>query len=378
MRRARVALALGVLLAALAAPPPGSAALEPALQITTRLDPATLVPGTQATLTVDVANLNNITAYNLRLEVSHAPEGINIEGDRATFGSVGSLKTTSAGLTLKVAEDTDPGRYLARYTLRYCYDVGLDDECDTIANTLPIQVRDPQDLRVTSVEPARLVRGESTDLVVTLHNPTKTTLEDLVVSWDAAGVEPLGKDDRVTIDTVAPKSSVSASFPVIVSPSAPSGPLPITLQATYNDVAANPRTVTYTTGVVVRGAVLFDAGDARYDGERFTLTVGNIGGEGATSVVVRALDAQGDVVGTTFLGTMDPGDFATIAMDVTKQAESIRIAYTDALGARHDQDMDVATRDDTPAPGNGEIPWAWIAGGVAVVIVAIAVVRWRR
>ncbi len=392
--------AAGAILLLVAAPLAAQAPTPARLQVTTSLDPATLTPGTEGLLNVVLTNIGQSAAGGITITVADAPVGLSLTGAGSTIaGSLGAGETGNRALQVAAAPEMPTGRYLIQLLIQYCSVTGATCPYSSFAHTLSIHVVDTADIQIVSVEPQRLSRSGSEDLVIRLHNPSSSRFEDITLTWTTPGdaLLPLGQDSTMTLATLAAGASFNFTVPVVVAsgaagtPGAGSGAaggsLPITITITYRDITGQARSLESRVGLEIGGPAAFDVGSATLENEALTLTLGNVGENGASSVVLRALDAAGRTLGTTFLGAMDPGDFATLTVSLGPDVEaadiaSVRIDYTDEVGDRREQTLPLQATSPPPeiatGPGPGTITLVAVLAVAAIVAVVVIVRRRRR
>ncbi len=385
-----LALLMGVLLLAGLAHGASAQAPSPArLQVTSALDPPTLSPGTEALLSLILVNVGGQAAGGISITASEAPEGLTFTGASASIiGSLGAGETGNRALQVAADADLPTGRYLVQLLIQYCSVSGATCTYSTFAHTVSIHVVDTAELQIASVQPPQLSRSSTAELAIHVHNPSASRFEDIVLTWSAPGdaLLPLGQDSTLRLARLAANAHHNFTVPVVVDGDAPGGLLPITLSITYRDVTGQARSLESRVGIEIGGIAAFDVGSATLENQALTVTLGNVGQNGASSVVVRALDAAQRALGTTFLGTMDPGDFATLTITVDEGVQaadiaSLYIAYTDDLGQRHEETRSLQATE--PPPPADEGPSTTLIAVLAVVgllilIGVVVTIRRRR
>ncbi len=115
-------------------------------------------------------------------------------------------------------------------------------------------------LAVSSVEsvPSEIAPGQTARVTIRLANLAKIALKDVRVKLDVSGDKvpftPVGGTSEAKIASVDAGESVSASFDVVASPGADSGPYKIPIEINYFDKLGKQYSRNETTGLVVASA----------------------------------------------------------------------------------------------------------------------------
>ncbi len=378
-----VALLLAAILPAWA--PPASAGGVAILQVTGKAAPAAVLPESMGRIDVTMANVGNVTAFAVDVEVTYIDEPLVILGlDKVRLGGLGAGESTTASpFRFHVPGDTEPGTYQVRLLVRYNYvDIAENDERETLSLSLPVTVSSAPTLFVTGFSPDSLEAGTRATVGVTLTNHGPGRFVNVLGNWSSAEdvLLPVGSSNTFHIASLGPGNETTIPFTVYVDDDAKAGSYPVTFRFTYRDAAGSLLTDTATVGVEVRQAARhpIQVTIQDIDKDSLTLAITNSGTKPLTAVQLTLSPGDGlqiDAADTIALGALLAGEFKEATFDVERPRSdapidtTVQVTYTDENGQRHTSEHTVQRAGTAPAPPPSP---GTIAGAAVTSVVLIA------
>ena len=350
----------------------------------------TLTPGTESTLTVQIANdastrydspaerARVTTARNVVVELDASDAPITVETAAHSVGSITESEPRSVPFTVDVPEDAAPGTYSVDVEMTYSYtsfrraDTGENERTYTVTETVDIEIDNAPQFRLTTTDDDQLQVGETGPFAVTVENiggePARHVAVSLTSQSSMVGFDG-HESDVARIDRLAPGETATVTYEAGIKPDAPARQYELDGSVRYTD----PQGITGRDGDHSIGIEPAAEQSFTLDLVESTLRVDSEG-----DVVVRltndgprpahdvALDFAREyptlrlLEGSVSAGTLETGESTTVRLPVAAHADAeaieksldMRVQYrTDADEQRYDEDVSLVAplaprRDD--------------------------------
>ncbi|MFQ3318428.1 MAG: putative repeat protein (TIGR01451 family) [Natronomonas sp.] len=339
-------LLVGTLVAAVATPAAANVSGEPELTLTTADNRVSA--GETTTLAVNVVNRGEIdrgsdrgnvqaeqrvaTARGVTLQ-ARSTGPITVRTRTAAIGSVPDGAAIPARFDITVADDAEPGTYRVPVDVEYKYTPfigergGFSQRNEEVEKRRYVRVVVDEEARfeVTSVEAQ--APGDSGTFTLALENTGTATANDAVVSLSSLSSDLRfgdGQASQVYVEEWQPGERRTLQFRGSVADDAPLSELPASLSVEYEDNNSVSFASTSTFGITPDDDQSFRVENVdstlrvAQDGT-LTGTVVNEGPRAADNVVVTLSPPSQNVnvlEPEVALGTLDPGEAATVNFDV--------------------------------------------------------------
>ena len=370
----------------------------------------TLVPGTDTSLTVQVANDGTVnsgnptnrdivtTARSVRLEVDADDAPVEIDTDAQSIGSVSEATPSSTDIDVTVPENAEPGVYTLDATLRYSYVAsyaetgGVQNEVtEEVTRELRVVVDDDPRFRLDTLDSDVQV-GESGTLNVSVENVGGERASALDVQLEPTGTMidfGGGASGSARVEALAPGESETVQYDVTVSPDAVAGGYSLDGTVEYTTVDGVRQTddrAALSTGIYPTPErddfIVEMATDSVTAGETVPIdvTVTNNRNERITDIEGKlfADDPLSSEDDEGFAGALDPGESTTMTFELTAASGATEKVFPVSMDFRYDDAEDDSRISDTyrvpvqvtePEESTGP-PIALIGGAVLVLLVA--------
>ncbi len=330
----------------------GMSVLEarPSLLSIKSLDPESLRPGERTVLTFTVVNNGNEDLSDLTFSWSSSviqPVGGTNE---VYIPGLGVSDEVEIPVDIVVNQTASSGIYPLTVSASY-YDPKGSRRSSSFTSALNILRNPDQELGVR-LSPISLNPGERSEVLFEISNLGSLTIKDISVVWSAENnvVLPVDSGNRITVASLRPGEGVSV--PVLMVAGYRLGVHPVTIDVSYYDELDKLHSTSMSVGAVIGGGTNFGVSVQQRSGASVSFSVGNIGVNPATAVVVRVpLQDAYTVVGPfeLFLGNLDPGDFSVASFQISPKGKAqkggslqVEISYTDSAGTRQTLSKDVS------------------------------------
>ncbi len=308
--------------------------------------PTLISPGEETTLSFTLSNEGDITLENI--EVSWT------SGD-GSFKPLGSVETAYIELldpkgdeliSFKASADQNASSGLHSLDISLTYQ-DASGKKKTASYTPAVEVeRAPEPELNIKMGPLSLSPGGTFAVEMDISNNGASSLHDIVVVWSSEdkAILPAGGDNRIALNGL--EAGATATVPIDVIAGFTTGVYPVDIEVSYYDELDKLHKHSTTIGAQIGGGTDFQVSLQQSSGTEQSITVGNIGANTATAVVVSIPRQDGyAAVGPSevFLGNLDPGDFSVASFNVaprtggsSRQPLEIDVAYTGTDGRRRD------------------------------------------
>jgi hypothetical protein len=313
--------------------------------------PATLKPGNDGYITVNLKNTGSNDATSVKVSIATVDSGIVIDEYRfLEIGGVGASETANVLFKFSVPRTTPSGQYRVKFSISYC----TGGSCRDITQFAMITVSSPSLLEVASLEPNRINVGEQTEILLTLSNNGNDNIENAILTWEEPNnnILPIGSGNRIIISAISAKNSAQVPLKVVTNPNMVAGVYHLVFALEFSDKAGNTQKSNSTIGLIVGGTTDFDVSFQEFSSGTFSLSVANIGLNPAKSVTIKIPNQEEMTTAgskSAFLGDLDPGDFTIASFDLIPkdltQAKInllVDVSYTDNSGIRQAETQNVS------------------------------------
>ncbi len=330
----------------------GMSVLEtrPSLLSISDLDPESLHPGEKTVLTFTVVNNGGEVLRDLIFSWAASviqPVGTTNEVYIPEFGVSEEIEIP---VDIAVNQTASSGIYPLTVSMSY-YDPKGNQRSSSFTSALNI-LRNPDQEVDVKLSPIFLNPGERSEVLFEVSNRGSSTFKDISVTWSAENnaVLPVSSGNRITVGSLDPGETVSV--PVQVVAGYRMGVHLVTIDVSYYDPLDKLHSTSMGAGAVIGGGTDFGVSVQQRSGASVSFSVGNIGVNPATAVVVSVPPQEAYSVSgpfEIFLGNLDPGDFSVASFQISSKGEQqkgkslqVDISYTDTSGAREVLSKDVS------------------------------------
>ncbi len=356
---------------------PAAAADEDAAQVAVTsivIDPATVMRGDLATITVEVTNSGTASVPISRATL-RSKDIITTEDTYTSVGSIGSGNKLE--FTFTVQADAPDGIYYPKFSLDFL-------EAPSLRYYIPFEI-ESTGLQVLLIDqPDSFSEGRKDTLTFVVGNPRDNEVNGVSVSIRGEGAEVT--QSGFFIGNLGPDESSEISFEIT-----PYQSTELTLEVQYrNGINMHSATlavpVDLTTGKKIAEPVLNNIElNAEADYYRVTGDVTNAGLDVAKSVLITAGEPAipVDPFRVYIVGALDPDDFSSF--EVTFKAEEgdsvpLLIRYKDEDGNAFERSIEIAVSERITS-GESEGLSPMVIGLFAFLVVAIAAIivySWKK
>ncbi|HLD49337.1 MAG TPA: hypothetical protein VJB11_03150 [archaeon] len=312
------------------------------LQIESKTNPASIVPGSAGYIELKLANIGSTGIE--RIELSSANFATEIKQKTPVYledlGSLDAGKTLSIIKEFSVASNAAPGFYTATFNIRACQ----SNLCKSYVHYGVITVQSPANIELSSVEPTELKPGENETIFFTLNNFADNALSNVAISWEdpSRTILPYGMDNRKTVSEIKAKSQAKIPMAVIVIPDAKSNIYPLAVKISYTDNVGSQHTSNSTVGISIKGDMSFIVTLESSNEKEISVKIANSGTQDAQFLTVKAsadfpLNPQ-----TVYVGELKSDDYDTEKFFVSpgegKNEIKLLLEYKDVYGKTYSEE----------------------------------------
>ncbi len=388
---------------------------EPDLEV--HLPDGEVTPGTEAQLTVQVANRGEVTrgnpadrgsvttARSVRASPSADDAPFEIKTNRQSLGPVSENEPRELPLRVRVPEDAPPGEYDVDIRLRYSYTESIfpngnvvNERTRTVTKQVTVTVEDGARFEIEALE-SDLQVGESGTLRAEVRNVGNEHARDLDVALSPTSSALNFGSDRSTarLSELGPNENATVEYDLSVDSNAVAGGHSLDGEVTFTD----PDGIRDTDNRASLSAGVFpeeSRDDFLVETETDSITAGetipvavevtNNRNERVTNVEGKLftndpLDSNDD---EAFVRALEPGESATMTFALEADGNAIEKTYPVSMDFRYDDsDGDSRVSDtyrvavDVTEGEDGGLPVGVIAAAVGVVLlIGGAYIGYRR
>lgn len=226
-----------------------------------KYDPSPIEPGAASDIWFEITNLGDEDLSNFEITlVDGSAKLMSIDTKTLNFGRLKSGEKITFRFAVTPNKEIPDGDY----QLNLQYSSKRLDKITSEPFTIKTQ-RINRDVSATSIKVettskidiGMLIPGKTSELTLTVHNPTDYTMKDITVSIDLSSttlpIAPLGTTSETKIAAISPRQSADVRFSIIALPDATSGVYKIPLKIEYYDETGNNHTKDDLIGLVIDG-----------------------------------------------------------------------------------------------------------------------------
>jgi hypothetical protein len=306
------------------------------------IEPEAFSQGEQGYMTITL--LNNGQTYVENIELSWSISSSAIKPLKSTEKSF--ISNLEKGIDVEipfniiVSQNATPGIHTLSIDLTY-HDSNGNRKSSSYSSALNVLrgIINEIELTISSIS---LNPGESSEIHFEITNLGSSTVKDVAIVWTTEdnAILPIDKGNRITLKNL--EAGAKADLPVNVVAGASYGVYPLTVEVSYYDIFDIKHSNTLAFGVEIGGETAFQVGLQQSSGTSTSFSIGNIGVNPATSVVVSIPQQDGySVIGQseTFLGNLEPGDFSVASFEIIPRGPvqsglKVEVSYTGTNGVR--------------------------------------------
>ncbi|RLG58552.1 MAG: hypothetical protein DRN88_00465 [Candidatus Hydrothermarchaeota archaeon] len=364
------------------------------LKVSSEITPSQLTPGNEGFIKIIISNEGtaDLSDVYVKLKSVDKPLQVNYQDFNPRYlGGVKAGGSTSTIYKFNVPPGTSSGTYAAMFSINK-YFAGNREE--VITEYVLIEVQAPTSLRIESVEPSSFKPGEKSIMMITLKNTGSSTINNIMLSWQASEdiILPLGSDNIISISSLKGREEKKIPINIAISPEAAPGVYSLDIKTNYYDQTGTKKSLESTVGILIEGTTDFDVSVQEVSGSQVSLSIANVGVNPASAVSVRIPQQSSfSVIGSAeaFVGNLEPGDYSVTTFMLIKKHEGklmVEVSYTDTTGNRKtlQKEVDVpveafkekpikAGRDSRESSGKKYI----LAGIIGLIILASIFFAWK-
>jgi hypothetical protein len=338
------------------------------------LNPNTASPGASFSVTADVVNTSNSTAYNTIMTVAPPPQfSLLSTGSNIPLGVLASGASEPITLLMSVSSTTATPGYSVAYSLNYSDYSGVSYKTSG-SISLPSPPAPTLVIQSVSLNPTVIQPGTTFSLTaVVMNSSNSTAFSSLLTITPPAQFSLLNTGSVITLGTLQPGASKSLTFQMIVSNGASSTANTIAYSLSYTDYFLNKDATTGNLFVQVSGNPVSPkliittatfSSSAIHPGDNFTvpIVIENVGNVPANQIVL-SVNASSPLVttgsaGDYRLGLISANGTASVKLGFSSSPGSalgsypivLGLAYTDSFGTVYtSQQVLVATLVGQPS-----------------------------
>ncbi len=391
------------------------AALQSVIELKNIVSPgSTLIPGSNALISCDVANTGTADAYNVKVTLATDKEIIPRTLNTIIIPALKKGETKNVQFQLFVSDDAVTKNYPVAINVEYDLSSSGNGSKQTALQYVGFNVENKTGKSVPrliidkySVNPEVINAGQQFTLDLSILNTSKTsTISNIKVSLASDdGTFSTVNSNSFYIDQIAPKASVSKQVTFTSKADAAPKQYTISVNYEYEDEKGNPYNTKDVVGIPLLQSPRLVVGDMSippeaYVGNPIPVNVSffNMGKSTLYNLMVK-LEGNFRIEGTSyFVGNFESGksdsfDGALVPETPGPVNGFVIFTYEDADGKPQELKKEIAINAmempaPQPMPGEGEMPpvesgfkiplWAYIASGaviLAVIIMAVLLIR---
>lgn len=317
-------------------------------------DPDPGTAGSLVELKLAVTNNGDTTVNNLNVEIL-ADYPFSIPSGESIVKEITTLNAYQKGddaITLKNKILIDKNAVSGTYDLQVKY-YGDDPTSYSIIN-VPIEIDTEEQLEILSLDTTEIAPGEEKDVVFTIKNVGKSTLENINFEFTSKddAILPVGGDNTQHIASLQTGESTTVEYTIVADTAIVAGLNTLSLKASFEKQGGSIKEITTTAGIYIGGKTDFDVEFASESNGEISLSVANIGSNPAYSAAIK-IPKQSDWIVTgssaAIIGNLNNGDYTIVSYNLAQKNSGsplkVQVEYTDTRGYRQsiEKQIEVST-----------------------------------
>jgi hypothetical protein len=301
-----------------------------------------------------VTNNGDTTVNNLNVEIL-ADYPFSIPSGESIVKEITTLNAYQKGddaITLKNKILIDKNAVSGTYDLQVKY-YGDDPTSYSIIN-VPIEIDTEEQLEILSLDTTEIAPGEEKDVVFTIKNVGKSTLENINFEFTSKddAILPVGGDNTQHIASLQTGESTTVEYTIVADTAIVAGLNTLSLKASFEKQGGSIKEITTTAGIYIGGKTDFDVEFASESNGEISLSVANIGSNPAYSAAIK-IPKQSDWIVTgssaAIIGNLNNGDYTIVSYNLAQKNSGsplkVQVEYTDTRGYRQsiEKQIEVST-----------------------------------
>jgi len=363
----------------------GSASAYVSLTFSSSTSPATIGPGSKASLLLTISNTGTDFAGSPQLQVKSSNY---VSADTPLFNlpTINAGGSTQITIPITVSPSAPEGTVVLPFTVSY--NVGNNAGSVSADNSATITITKRTLLQVVDVTYSKnqIQRGDTFTMTITLQNVGTGQVKDLTVSLRnfSVPVVPTSSDTEKYVGTLSSGQTVDVSFDLTANTDASTITYSIPVSLNYYDDQGTLNSNTKYVGLKVVGipdfVIAIDQTQNMFVGSqgKLTLDVANTGTGTAQYLAAYATSSDGSIQpSTVYIGNLNPDDTNTLSMDVTplhagKYNLNLELKYKDSYNQDFSKSYQLSF-NVTQAPI--QIP---LQVQIVIIVIVLAIAYWKR